>query len=143
MPKQPIFAGLIVDENDQAVEVTYVGDEPCYVVNDAGFRRHISSEQVDRQIFDVMLQQVHGHEDVITDQTAKMLGQDDLFSRAFISNQIKNIDQQFGHLIETGIPEEGRAYLGMMGFRVVINVHGEVVDIHQPGAIDGGGDGDE
>ena len=143
MARQPLFAGLVFDEFDHPLEAGAIGSEPAYIINDAGFRRHISSEQVDRQIFDVMLQQVHGHEDVITDQTAKMLGQDDLFSRAFISNQIKNIDQQFGHLIETGIPEEGRAYLGMMGFRVVINVHGEVVDIHQPGAIDGGGEGDE
>ena len=142
MQKKPIFAGLISDENDRAVEVAYVGEEPCYVVNDAGFRRHISSEQVDRQIFDLMLETVHGNEDFITDQTAKMLGQDDLFSRAFISNQIKNMDQQFKRLLETGIPEDGRAYLGMMGFSVTINVHGEVVHIHQPGVADGG-EGDE
>ena len=140
MPKKPIFAGLILDEKDKLVEVAYVGEEPCYVVNDSGFRRHISSEQVDRQIFDAMLQQVRGNEELITNQTAKMLGQEDLFSRAFISNQIKNIDQQFGHLLETGIPEEGRAYLGMMGFRVTINVHGEVINIQQPSAIDEGSD---
>ncbi len=142
MAKKPIFAGLIIDERDNVVEVSYVGDEPCYVVNDAGFRRHISSEQVDRQVFESMVQQLRGNEDLITDQTAKMLGQDDLFSRAAIFNQIKNIDQQFEHLLETGIPEEGRAYLGMMGFRVVINVHGEIIDIQQPGAIDGGDDHD-
>jgi hypothetical protein len=143
MPKQPVFAGLIVDENDQAVEVAYVGEDPCYVVNDAGFRRHIPAEQVDRQIFAAMTQQVKGHEDLITDQTAKMLGQDDLFSRAIIQNQLKNIDQQFDNLAQTGIPESGRAYLGMMGFRVVINVHGEVVSINQPGTIEGGEEGDE
>jgi hypothetical protein len=142
MPKQAVFAGLIVDEQGKPVETAFVGDEPCYVVNDAGFRRHIPSEQVDRQIFNSMTDQVRGHEDIITDQTAKMLGQDDLFSRAFISNQIKHIDSQFENLQKTGIPEEGRAYLGMMGFRVVINIHGEVVDVHQPGGIEGG-EGDE
>ena len=142
MPKQAIFAGLIVDEQGKSVETAFVGDEPCYVVNDAGFRRHIPSEQVDRQIFNSMTDQVHGHEDVITDQTAKMLGQDDLFSRAFISNQIKHIDSQFDNLQNTGIPEEGRAYLGMMGFRVVINIHGEVVSVHQPSGVEGE-EGDE
>jgi hypothetical protein len=40
--------------------------------------------------------------------------------------------------LNTGIPEEGRAYMGMMGFRVRINVHGEVVDVDQPGMIDPG-----
>lgn len=141
MPKKPVFAGLIVDEQEQPVGVTYVGDEPCYVVNDAGFHRHIPSEQVDRQIFAAMTSQVKGHEDIIGEQTAKMLGQDDLFSRAIIQNQLKNIDQQIDNLLETGIPEEGRAYLGMMGFRVVINVHGEVVDVHQPGMTEEGGEG--
>jgi hypothetical protein len=143
MPKQPIFAGLVIDEADRPVDVAYVGDEPCYVVDDQGFRRHIPSEQVDRQIFEAMMEQVRGHEDLITDQTAKMLGQDDIFSRALIANQLKNMDQQFEALLQTGIPENGRAYLGMMGFRVVINVHGEVVRVDQPGAIDGGEGGDE
>ena len=142
MPKQAIFAGLIVDEQGKQVETAFVGDDPCYVVNDAGFRRHIPAEQVDRQIFSSMTDQVHGHEDIITDQTAKMLGQDDLFSRAFISNQIKHIDSQFENLQKTGIPEEGRAYLGMMGFRVVINIHGEVISVQQPTGIEGE-EGDE
>ncbi len=143
MPTKPIFAGLIVDEFDKPVEVAYVGDDPCYVVNDAGFRRHIPAEQVDRQIFNAMTDQVHGNEDIITDQAAKMLGQDDLFSRAFIQNQIKHIDDQFENLQKTGIPEDGRAYLGMMGFRVVINVHGEVLSVQQPGAAPQGDEGDE
>ena len=48
MPNQPLFAGLVVDEYDQAVTTTTVGDESFYVVNDAGFRRHVPSEDVDR-----------------------------------------------------------------------------------------------
>lgn len=138
MSRKPVFAGLIVDEQDQPVEVTYVGDEPCYVVDDAGFRRHIPSEQVDRQVLNAMREMIEGHEDMISEQTAKMLGQDDIFSRAMIETQLKQIDKQFDNLLETGIPEEGRAYMGMMGFRVKINVHGEVLDIEQPGIIDSG-----
>lgn len=136
MTSQAVFAGLIIDEYDQAVEVVYIGDEPCYVVNDAGFRRHIPSEQVDRQVFESMVEMIAGHEEVISEQAAKMLGQDDIFSMALIASQLKNIDQQFDNLLQRGIPEEARAYMGMMGFRIRINVHGEVLDIEQPGAID-------
>jgi len=136
MTSQAVFAGLITDEYDQAVEVVNIGDEPCYVVNDAGFRRHIPSEQVDRQVFESMVEMIAGHEEVITEQAAKMLGQDDIFSMALIASQLKNIDQQFDNLLQRGIPEEARAYMGMMGFRIRINVHGEVLDIEQPGAID-------
>jgi hypothetical protein len=52
-----------------------------------------------------------------------------------IENQIKNLDQQFENLLNTGIPEEGRAYMGMMGFKITINVHGDILNIEQPGMI--------
>ena len=62
-----------------------------------------------------------------------LFGQDDIFSRAMIAEQLRNIDQHFDNLMMTGIPEEVRAYLGMMGFRIRINLHGEVLDVEQPG----------
>ncbi len=141
MSKQAIFRGLVVDEFDRPVDLAYVGEEPCYVVDDAGFRRHVPSEQVDRQVLNWMLEMVEGHEDTLAEQTSKMLGQDDIFSRAMIENQIHHMDEQFEKLLQTGIPEEGLAYMGMMGFRVVINLHGEVVRVEQPGAM--GGEGGE
>ncbi len=139
---QPLFGGLIVDEFGKPVETGNVGGEPMYVVNDYGFRRHIPSEQVDRQVLRMMAEQIRGHEDLLSEQTAKMLGQEDIFTRAMIQNQLKNIDQQLDQVLQTGIPEEGRAYMGMMGFKVVINVHGEVVNLEQPGMI-AGEEGDE
>jgi len=82
-----------------------------------------------------MKEQIKGHEEAITDQTVKMLGADDIFSRAFIMKQLQAIDDQLEALLQTGIPEETRTYMGMVGFRVVINVHGEVIEVKQPGAI--------
>jgi hypothetical protein len=141
---QPLFGGLIVDELGNPVETGFVGDEPVYVVNDYGFRRHIPAEQVDRQVLKLMTEQIKGHEDLLSEQTAKMLGQEDIFTRAMIQNQLKNIDQQLDQVLQTGIPEEGRAYMGMRGFKVIINVHGEVVGLEQPGRIadDEGGEGE-
>ena len=104
------------------------------MVNDAGFLRHIPSEQVDRQVLGAMGESIQGHEDLISEQAAKMLGQEDIFSMAMIANQIRNIDKQMDTLFETGIPEDVRAYLGMMGFKVRINVHGDVLEVVQPGA---------
>jgi hypothetical protein len=136
MPKQALFAGLVVDENDRAVETAIVGDEPFYVVDDAGFRRHIPAADVDRQVLTHMQEMMKGSEDLISEQAAKMLGQEDIFTKAAIENQLKNMDQQFEALMQQGIPEEGRAYLGMLGFKVIINVHGEVIKIEQPAAAD-------
>jgi len=141
MPRQPLFAGLVIDESDRPVETTLVGDEPFYVVDDAGFRRHIPAEQVDRAVLSELQELMKGNENFISEQTAKMLGQNDIFSKAMIEQQLKNIDKQFDALLEVGIPEEGRAYLGMLGFKVVINMHGEVLRVEQPGASGEEGDG--
>jgi hypothetical protein len=133
MPKQAVFAGLVFDEYDRPAEIAYVGEEPCYVVDDDGFRRHIPSEQVDRQVLQSMAESIEGHEDLLSEQTAKMLGSEDPFSRAMIESQLKNLDKQLDTVIQTGIPEDVRAYLGMMGFRIRINVHGDLLDVIQPG----------
>jgi hypothetical protein len=134
MARNPVCAGLVVDEAGRTVETSLVGDEPCYVVDDGGFLRHIPSEQVDRQVLKLMRQQISGNEDMLSEQAAKLLGTEDIFSKALLENQLKNIEQQFENLLQTGIPEESRAFMGMSGFKVVINVHGEVVRLDQPAA---------
>jgi len=142
MSRKPLFAGLVVDERDRVAESALVGEEPFYVVDDAGFRRHIPADQVDRQVLKQMQEMMKGSEGLISEQTAKMMGQDDIFSKALIENQLKNMDQQFDALMQQGIPEDGRAYLGMLGFKIVINLHGEVLRVEQPSAPDNG-EGDE
>jgi hypothetical protein len=142
MNLEPLFKGLVFDENDQPVGTSTIGSEPCYVVNDAGFMRHIASKEVDLKVLDTLGSQIAGNEDVIADQTAKMLGQEDLFSYAIIQNQLKNLNRQFDQLLETGIPEEARIYLGMTGFKVIIDVHGELVRLEQPTAPARDGDGE-
>ena len=140
MTKQPLFAGLVLDEFGKPAESAMVGDEPCYVVDDSGFRRHIPSAQVDRQVLDQMAEMMKGSEDLLSEQAAKMIGQDDLFTVAAIQQQLKNMDKQFDQLLQVGLPEDMRAYLGMMGFKIIINVHGEVLKVEQPGAITDEGD---
>jgi len=140
MPRQPLFSGLVLDEFGNPAEAALVGDEPCYVVNDAGFKRHIPAEQVDKQVLGQIAKLMKGNEDIISEQTAKMLGQEDVFTKAAIEQQLKNIDKQFDQLMNVGIPEDMRAYLGMMGFKVIINMHGEVLSVDQPGTASGDGD---
>ena len=136
MPRrEPLFAGLVVDEYDQPVDTAYVGDEPMYVVNDAGFHRHVSAEIVDLAVLQALADMIEGHEDELSKQAATMLGQDDIFSQAILENQFLNIDSQLDKILETGIPEEGRAYLGMMGLKIRINRQGDLLELIQPGMI--------
>jgi hypothetical protein len=130
--RHSLFSGLIVDELDNPVEVVSVGGEIFYVIDDAGFHRHIESEHVDRQVLKHLYEMIQGHEELISEETMKMLGQEDIFTKAMIEASLKNLDDRFDELIERGMPEEARAWLGMIGFRVVINIHGDVVNIEQP-----------
>ena len=140
MPTKAVFEGLVFDEFDRPVQTGWIGSDPCYIVDDDGFLRHIPAEEVDRQVWGHMQDLVEGHEDLISEQTAEMMGQDDIFTKAMIQNQLKNMDSQFDQLAQAGIPEESRLYLGMMGFRIIISIHGEVLEVVQPGIVDESGD---
>jgi hypothetical protein len=39
-------------------------------------------------------------------------------------------------LMQHGLPEEMRAWLGMLGFRVIVDVHGDVIELDAPSAVD-------
>ncbi len=137
MLKKAVFEGLVFDEYGNPVETGWIGSEPCYIVDDQGFRRHIAAEEIDRQVWKLFQSQIEGNEDLLSEKAAQMMGQDDIFTMAAIQNQLKNMDEHFDMLAEVGIPEESRAYLGMMGFRIIISIHGDVIEIVQPGGVGG------
>lgn len=140
---EPLFKGLVIDEFDQPVEIAKIGDEPCYVINDAGFRRHIPSKPIDLEILQTLGGQIVGNEELIAEQAGKMMGQEDPFTKAILENQLRNIDKQYEMILQMGIPENTLAYLGMIGFRVVLDVHGEILRIDQPSAPPSDGEGGE
>lgn len=139
MAKSPLFEGLIRDEQDRAVGTATVGGETFYVVDDAGFKRHVPSREIDLAVLHQLTEVLKGHENFVSREAAKMLGQSDIFSRAMIEEQLKHMDKQFEVLLDQGMPAETRAYLGMLGMKIVLNVHGEIVSISQPS---GNGDGE-
>jgi hypothetical protein len=128
LARSALFAGLVQDEEGNPVDVVLVGEVPNYVVDDAGFRRHVESELVDRQVIEMLREQFMAHREIATEAMLQMLGKDDLFTKAMVDASIKNMDQ----VIEHGLPEGARAWLGMLGFRVVVNTHGEVVRLDMP-----------
>lgn len=136
MADQALFAGLVVDEFENPVDSTIVGDEAFYVVDDDGFLRHIESEMVDRQVLQQIQELIEQNEDLISEDTMRMIGQEDIFTKAAIDASLKNIGEQFEALIRQGMPEEVRAWMGLSGFRVVINLHGEVLRVDQPSGME-------
>jgi hypothetical protein len=132
MSDKALFAGLVVDESDRPLEVVSIGDEAQYVLDDNGFRRHIDAEAVDRQVLVQLQGQIEANKAAVEEGIMKMMGSEDIFTKAAIDKSIENMDQ----VLKQGIPDEARQMLGLMGFRVVVNYHGEVLRINQPGAAD-------
>ena len=132
MSNKALFAGLVVDENGQPLEVANIGDEAQYVLDDNGFRRHIDAEVIDRQVLAQLQEQIEANKEAVEQGIMKMMGSEDIFTKAAIDKSIKDMDQ----VLQQGIPDEARQMLGMMGFRVVVNYHGEVLRIDQPSVAD-------
>jgi len=136
MARVAVFAGLIVDEADNPVDVAYIGGVPHYVVDDAGFLRHISSEQVDRHVLSVMQEGVLQNREEVVQGMLRFLGKDDLFTKAAVDASIGQLPENIKSLLDVGLPEEARQWLGLMGLRIVVDFHGDVVDVVMPGGID-------
>jgi hypothetical protein len=132
MARQALFDGLVYDEWETLVSCTLIGGEAFYVVDDAGFLRHINSEEVDRQVLGVFLEQLESNKEMAVEQMLNMMGKDDLFTKAAVDASLRNIDMN--QIIAQGIPGQARDMLGMLGFRIIINVHGEVIGLNQPTA---------
>jgi hypothetical protein len=130
--RHALFAGLIFNEQDELAEVVYVGAVPHYVILDGGFRRHVEAETVDRQVIQWLRQQILSKRELVTQGMLSMLGKDDLFTKAMIDASIENIDRHIDLLFQQGLPEDARTWLGMLGFKVIVNVHGEVVRLDAP-----------
>ena len=128
MAQHAMFAGLVFDDQGHPVDVAWVGRDACYVVVEDDFHRHIDAATVDRQVLRTIKEQVAAHKDLAVKGVLEMMGKDDLFTKAAVESSIEKMDEAVGQ----PIPEEARQLLGMMGFRIVINIHGDVLEVEMP-----------
>lgn len=126
--RKAIFADLVFDEDGEQVQTAFIGVEPHYVIMDGDFKRHVAAEVIDRQVVEIIQQHAEANKDLVSEQMMSMIGKDDLFTKAMIDSSIGQIDQ----VMEQGLPDDARMMLGMMGFKIVVNVHGEVIDLEMP-----------
>lgn len=134
MSHQALFAGLVIDENNRALEVAMVGNDAAYVIDDDGFRRHIDAAVIDRQVLNILQEQIEANKPAVEEGIMKVMGSEDIFTKAAIDKSLNNFDQVLGQ----GLPPDALQWLGMMGFRIIVNLHGDVIKLDQPGTIDEG-----
>lgn len=126
--RQALFTGLIYNEEGQPVETTFIGSEPNYIILDGDFKRHVAAEEVDRQVINWLQEQATANKELVSAGMMTMLGQDDLFTKAMIDSSLSQMDR----VMEQGLPDDARTMLGMLGFKIIVNTHGEVVNIDMP-----------
>lgn len=128
MAQFAMFPGLVFDEAGNPADIASVGNNACYVVQEDDFKRHIDAEEVDRQVLRFLREQVEGSRDLAVGAMLDMMGQDDLFTKAAVESSIDRMEEAVGQ----PIPEDALRWLGMLGFRIVIDFHGNVVDVDMP-----------
>ncbi len=136
MARQAFFTGLIYDDNDNLLETATIGNDSFYIVDDSGFRRHIDSREVDEKIVRLFTDQIDGNEEYLANAAANMTGKTDLFSMAMFKSQLKNIDKEIEAMFRQGPPPGLAEFLGMAGFKVNIDMHGNIVNVIMPQAPD-------
>ena len=134
MARQALFDGLVYDENENLVQTAVIGSDAHYVVDDDGFLRHIDTEIVDRQVLGFFMQQLEENKEMAVEQALNFMGKDDLFTKAAVDSSINNVNMD--DIIAQGIPLQARNMMGMLGFRIIINLHGDVIRLDQPSAPD-------
>lgn len=128
MANAAMFEGLVVDREGHRLEIGWVGADACYIIDDAGFRRHIDAALVDQQVLGFLQEQVEAQKDVAVRGILQMLGKDDVFSKTAVEYSIKHMDETLGQ----PLPPQARDVLGMMGFRIEIDERGDVLAIRMP-----------
>ncbi len=129
MAKSAMFVGLVFDEVGKPALLANVGPDACYVVMDDDFKRHINAALVDRQVLRFFREQMEGNRDMAVKTALDMMGKNDIFSKAAVESSIDHMEDAVGN----AVPEEARQWLGMLGFRITIDMQGTVVDINMPG----------
>jgi hypothetical protein len=129
------FEGLIETEDGLPVGVATVGQADYYVIDDQGFMRHIEAATVDRVVLAQFIEQMQEHRDEASQAMLKLMGSEDLFTKAAVDSTLKNVNVE--QMLGQRLPAEARQWLGMLGFRIVIDYHGDVVRVDMPAAPDG------
>ncbi len=125
---QALFDGLVFNEAGEPAQVAYIGGVAHYAVPDDGFLRHVAARSVDDAVLDRLQEQVSSVQDELVAAVLTMLGKEDIFTKAALEASVRNLKDN----VRQSEPQQWAPMLRLMGFRIVVNVHGEVVEIIYP-----------
>ena len=128
MERQALFAGLIYNQAGEPAQLAYIGGVAHYAIPDEGFLRHVEANKIDNVIIAHLKEQITSMQDQVVKSMLEMLGKRDLFTKAAIEASIRNLEQG----IRQSDHDQWLPWLQLFGFRVIVDIHGEVVEIIYP-----------
>jgi len=132
MARVAMFAELIYDENDNPLAIGWVGSDACYLYDDAGFVRHLDAEEIDRKILQFFKDQVMENKEMAIRSMLELVGKDDIFTKTALEFQLEHMDEN----VDQALPPQAREMLHSMGFRIIIDAQGNLLDIRMPETFD-------
>ena len=112
----------------EPAEVAYIGGVAHYAIADAGFKRHVEALKIDNEVIASIKAQTLPNQGEMVRTMMKMLGKDDIFTKAALDASIRNMETN----IRQSDPGQWQPWLQMLGFRVVVDVHGNIVEMIYP-----------
>ena len=127
-PRKALCPGMVYSERGEAAKVAYIGKVAHYAIPDRGFWRHVAAYEVDRVVIAELKERISSVQNELMPAVLQMLGKEDLFTKAAVTASIRHLEEG----MHSSDSEEWVPFLQMLGFRIVVNVHGDVVEIVYP-----------
>ncbi|MCD6303279.1 MAG: hypothetical protein J7M15_07155 [Anaerolineae bacterium] len=118
-----LFQGLVYNEQGVPAEVRFVGGEPHYVVMDDGFERYVQAKCVDDAVLAELQRQADDQQEELVDAMLRVMGRDDVLTKAALGASLSNLAMS----LRESAPAQWLPWLQMLGFRIIIDVHGQLV----------------
>ncbi len=128
MSRTAMFEGLVFDEKSRLLEVGWVGADACYLYDDDGFLRHLDAAEVDRHILRFFKDQVLENKETAIRGMLELMGKDDIFTKTALEYQIAHMDEN----VDQMLPPQAREMLRSLGFMIIIDAQGNLIDIQMP-----------
>jgi hypothetical protein len=126
--RQALFPGLVYNQAGDEAPVVMIGGVAHYAIPDDGFMRHVEAYRVDNYVVAALQEQVLSMREELVQGILQMMGTDDILTKAAIEASISNMGQN----IRQSDPSQWAPMLRVYGFRIVVDVHGQVVEIMHP-----------
>jgi hypothetical protein len=126
--QQALFTGLVYNEAGEPAQTVYIGGIAHYAIPDDGFLRHVEAYRIDNVVLAQIKDQITSVQDEVVQGMLQMLGKDDIFTKAAIDASIRSLEEN----VRRSDPEQWLTWLRLFGFRIIVDVHGEVVEVIYP-----------